>query len=80
MAYCWGYNAFGQLGVGDTLRRTAPTPVAGGLTFQSLAAGFDHTCGITTDGTAYCWGRNLQGQLGDNTTSNRLQPVAVRSP
>jgi alpha-tubulin suppressor-like RCC1 family protein len=80
VAYCWGRNAFGQLGVGDTLDRATPTPVAGDLAFSSLSAGYEHTCGVTTAGAAYCWGRNLEGQLGDNTTSNRSQPVAVQNP
>jgi alpha-tubulin suppressor-like RCC1 family protein len=27
VAYCWGLNADGQLGVGDLVTRTTPTPV-----------------------------------------------------
>ncbi|MGH7638756.1 MAG: Ig-like domain-containing protein [Gemmatimonadaceae bacterium] len=65
-AYCWGSNAFGQLGSGSTttgLVRT-PTAVAGGLTFASLHAGRWHMCGITTAGDTYCWGYDNWGQLG----------------
>ena len=40
-----------------------PTQVAGGGWVQ-LDAGANHTCGITTSGTAYCWGRSTSGQLG----------------
>jgi alpha-tubulin suppressor-like RCC1 family protein len=32
-----------------------PVLVGGGLTFASLAAGDDLTCGLTTNGAAYCW-------------------------
>jgi alpha-tubulin suppressor-like RCC1 family protein len=43
----------------------------------ALAAGYNHTCGLTSAGAAYCWGRNFYGGLGDGTTTERLTPVAV---
>src|ERR1041385_4400784 len=47
-AYCWGYNANGQLGNGDTAI-VNPTPVAtsGGLAFRVLSVSKvdDVTCG-----------------------------------
>jgi len=84
-AYCWGYNAYGQLGDGTTTDRLVPTPVAGGLTFAAVSAGpivpfYGHTCGVTTSGTAYCWGDNFRGELGDGTTTQRLVPTAVAFP
>jgi alpha-tubulin suppressor-like RCC1 family protein len=68
-AYCWGDNEYFALG--DTSRATLytndPVPVIGGMTFASLAAGLDFTCGLSESGAAYCWGRNDQSQLGDGT-------------
>ena len=70
-AWCWGgpdyanrYN--GWLGTGDFNRviRSTPQAVGGGWTFETLTAGFYHTCGVTADGDAYCWGWNAYGQLG----------------
>lgn len=79
-AYCWGSNAFGQLGSGGATgtgaRSSVAVPVVGGV-FARLYAGEHHTCGLTSGGQAFCWGRNNAGQLGDGTTTNSAVPVAV---
>jgi len=77
VAYCWGYNGFGQLGDGTTTDRSTPTPVATELRFTSLEAGYVHTCGIIDGGRALCWGLNEFGQLGDGTQEDRLVPTPV---
>ena len=78
-AWCWGGNAFGQLGDGtrSNAAQPEPRPVVGGRTFRALALGRTHACGIDLDGTLWCWGRNEAGQLGDGTTEDRAEPVAV---
>ena len=76
-AYCWGNNAYGQLGDGSTTNRNVPVQVAGGLTFAGIDAGASHTCALTSAGRAYCWGRNDRGQLGSGTTNGSSVPVAV---
>jgi alpha-tubulin suppressor-like RCC1 family protein len=77
-AYCWGWNALGQVGDGTTTTpRSRPTVVTTGLHFLELSAGLGHTCGLGTDHRIYCWGRNDDGQLGDGTTLQRLRPVLV---
>ena len=73
-AYCWGWDAAGGLGIGDTVVSTTPVAVTGGLTFTVLAASLLHTCGLTPDGAAYCWGWNDDGQLGV-TTSERCSKM-----
>jgi alpha-tubulin suppressor-like RCC1 family protein len=42
-----------------------------------LAAGYDHTCGITSGGATVCWGLNQDGQLGDGTRTARTTPTTV---
>jgi len=84
-AYCWGFNISGQLGDGTTTEQDTPTAVLGpgggaALSFVSLTAGGDYTCGLISDGTAYCWGENATGQLGDGTTIERHTPTAVVGP
>jgi len=78
--WCWGYNGYGQLGDNTTVNRDTPTQENSGSTnWQSVSAGYSHTCGLKTDGTLWCWGDNNFGQLGDNTTINRLSPVQENS-
>lgn len=77
LAYCWGYNAYGQLGTGTTVNSTHPMRVTGGLKLASITAGLYHTCGVTGAGVAYCWGWNGQGQLGNGNTTEQHVPTAV---
>jgi len=86
-AYCWGENDHGQLGVATTERcskmdnspcSSKALPVSGGFVFTAIAAGFEHTCALTSTGAAYCWGRNDVGQLGNGDTQpNSPTPTAV---
>ncbi len=81
-AYCWGGNSSGQLGNGTTT--TSSTPVAvgtggifSGKTIQSISAGSNYTCALTTDNVAGCWGENTYGQLGTYNTTNYSSPVGL---
>jgi len=78
LAYCWGFNASGQIGDGsDAEERTFPTAVAGGHLFSEVAVGIDHSCGVTLEKKVYCWGDNGDGELGDGTLGDRSTPVLV---
>jgi alpha-tubulin suppressor-like RCC1 family protein len=76
-AYCWGANAWGQLGDGTRASRDVPTAVAGGHAFRQISAGYDHTVAVTHAGVAYAWGRGLSGQLGHGAWAPSDVPVAV---
>ena len=56
-AYCWGLNAYGQLGDGTTTSQASPGLVAGDVSFAGVSAGAFHTCGVTAVGALYCWGQ-----------------------
>jgi alpha-tubulin suppressor-like RCC1 family protein len=80
-AWCWGSNAFGQLGDGTTLNRLQPVAVSGGEVFGGLAGGGDaHTCATGATGIVRCWGANNHGQLGNGTTTLSSTPVIVATP
>lgn len=76
-AWCWGANASGRLGTGDTIDVQEPVPVTGGHVFTEVAPGWYHTCALDSGGAAWCWGYNGAGWLGDGTTVSRSAPAAV---
>jgi alpha-tubulin suppressor-like RCC1 family protein len=77
-AWCWGWNADGQLGDGSRTDRLTPHLVAGGFAFNQVSSGYYHTCARTTAGVGYCWGASFYGELGKNgTTGESDTPVAV---
>lgn len=83
--YCWGDNEYGQLGDGTTADRPNPVRVtkANGapLLLRSMVAGYNHTCGITRDGTGVvCWGENTRYQLMNGTTTHARFPKATTVP
>lgn len=72
---CWGANASGAVGNGNTGQVLTPAPVLGLGNAVAMAAGGSHSCAVIADGTARCWGDNGTGQLGDGTTLSRLTPI-----
>jgi alpha-tubulin suppressor-like RCC1 family protein len=61
-----GYNAHGQLGLGDTVRRLQFTPVQGleHARVTCIVSGDNHCSAICKHGEIYVWGRGDCGQLG----------------
>ena len=77
-AYCWGYNADGELGNNVTLpgaQQDTPVAVSGSLDLTQISAGEYSVCALTTGSVAYCWGQNTDGQLGDGSTTSSSKPV-----
>ena len=78
--WCWGYNASGQLGLGDVTARAVPTPLPMPARAITVAAGYNHTCAIAADRSLWCWGDNTEGQLGRSDgqgAPNALSPARV---
>lgn len=75
---CWGFNGRGQLGMGRESKFESVTEITQlNENIISIAAGAEHTCALTRNGTVTCWGDNQFGQLGDGTNERRPLPVDV---
>lgn len=78
---CWGSNAWGRLGLGNSNNRgDGPNEMGDNLPFVSLgtgrtavqiAAGNSYTCAILDNSQVKCWGYSQTGQLGLGDTVAR---------
>jgi len=72
--YCWGGNAFGQVGDGTRVDRLVPVRIAlDGV--QQVATGVGHACALMGPDDVRCWGRNSFGQIGDGTMTEATSPT-----
>jgi alpha-tubulin suppressor-like RCC1 family protein len=74
--WAWGYDAAGQLGVGDTNRLT-PTQVGTANDWAAVACGTGCSLALKKDGSLWAWGNNYYGQLGLGDTIQRHRPTLV---
>ncbi|MDH3755793.1 MAG: hypothetical protein OEU32_18175 [Acidimicrobiia bacterium] len=82
---CWGSNADGQLGYGNTIdvgdglgpnvAAAGPVALGAGRTTTALTAGADHTCALLDNATVRCWGFNDAGELGTNSLADPKAPA-----
>lgn len=76
--WSWGGNVFGQLGrVTPTRLDASPGLVLGLADVTAIAAGEDHSLGLTRDRQVWAWGDNLYGQVADGTWDARDRPTKV---
>ncbi|HEU0054678.1 MAG TPA: hypothetical protein VFQ39_15940 [Longimicrobium sp.] len=86
--WCWGLDASGQLGSSANADRCQlsspdvpcarrPVEIDGGLRFNDIVAGHEHTCALARGGDAYCWGFGRAGQRGDGGNGDSETPVPV---
>lgn len=58
-------------------RSTSPCEPPDAPGFNTISAGYAHTCGLERDGIAWCWGDGTKGALGDGTNSVQRWPQRV---
>lgn len=84
---CWGFNRYGQLGVGDRTQasryeRPVPVQVATSVLFKAVTAWSFNTCGLDRDGRLYCWGKDFlpPGVTNDVNVEGSPTPTLIESP
>ena len=78
--YTWGWSVSGQLGHNDEQDELVPRELVGqfgGLAAVMLAAGWEHTVFLMTDGAVWACGSGSYGRLGLGDTAGRLVPARV---
>jgi alpha-tubulin suppressor-like RCC1 family protein len=78
VAWGWGNNAFGELGIGaSTTDKVLPVVISGLNGGVAIDAGGTHSHSLKDDGTLVGFGDNTNGRIGDGTTTVRYLPTAI---
>lgn len=74
----WGRDTDGQLGDGAPVaEQDAPVTVSGLSGITQVAAGFDFSLALRSNGTLMSWGANFDGELGDGSVQGRSLAAPV---
>jgi alpha-tubulin suppressor-like RCC1 family protein len=64
--YSWGYNEFGQLGIGNTINSNRPKHIQmKDIIIDKITCGDGHSLLLTNNGVVYAFGSNFFGQIGN---------------
>eukprot|EP00262_Sarcandra_glabra_P007883 TRINITY_DN20990_c0_g1_i1.p1 TRINITY_DN20990_c0_g1~~TRINITY_DN20990_c0_g1_i1.p1 ORF type:complete len:441 (+),score=87.48 TRINITY_DN20990_c0_g1_i1:226-1548(+) len=79
--YGWGWNKFGQVGVGDNVDHCSPVQVRFPLEQKVLqiSCGWRHTIAVTERQNIFSWGRGTSGQLGHGDSIDRNIPKVIEA-
>jgi len=81
--FTFGWNAYGQLGVGDKMNRNTPVEVPvpqGAARWTLVAGGAEHALAVADSDKLYAFGSNRYGQLGTGTLGEVVVPTRVPNP
>lgn len=74
-AYSWGYNHFGQLGIGFDTK--SPSQSGIDTDWETLTSSDNCSIAIKTDGTLWAWGESYNHQLGDSSLEETFYPTQI---
>ena len=79
--YTWGYNVYGELGLGHNTNQNTPQLISPdhfeNKIIQSIHTGSHHTLVLMTNGSLYAYGQNAKGQLGLGHNNNQNTPQLI---
>ncbi|KAF8772726.1 hypothetical protein HU200_005445 [Digitaria exilis] len=77
--YGWGWNKFGQVGVGNNDDHCSPVQVhfPEEQKISQVACGWRHTLALSEKKNVFSWGRGTSGQLGNGEIVDRNTPVLI---
>ncbi|KAA8531150.1 hypothetical protein F0562_005936 [Nyssa sinensis] len=75
----WGWNKFGQVGVGDNVDHCSPGQVRfpHDQKVVQISCGWRHTLAVTERNNVFSWGRGTNGQLGHGESIDRNIPKII---
>jgi hypothetical protein len=79
--YCWGYNRWGELGIGsqdDRYHKPKLNQYLNNEFVIDISCGHDHSLVLTNCGEVYAWGYNSLGQIGSGCNRDQLIPIKVK--
>ncbi|XP_071723330.1 ultraviolet-B receptor UVR8-like [Rutidosis leptorrhynchoides] len=79
--YGWGWNKFGQVGVGDNVDHCSPVQVKfpRDQRVVQISCGWRHTLAVTERQNVFSWGRGTNGQLGLGESKDRNIPMIIEA-
>ncbi|KAI4385198.1 hypothetical protein MLD38_003251 [Melastoma candidum] len=79
--YGWGWNKFGQVGVGDNIDHCAPVQVKfpDDQKVVLVSCGWRHTLAVSEQDNVFSWGRGTNGQLGHGESVDRNVPKIIEA-
>lgn len=83
--WSWGGNSNGELGLGDTTTRTAPSLVAmpanvSAFTQLTTSRASGNSLALDQNGNIWGWGQNASGMLGTGGTGSLNKPTRMGNP
>lgn len=79
--YGWGWNKFGQVGVGDNVDHCSPIQIKFPQDQKviQISCGWRHTLAVTDKQNVFSWGRGTNGQLGHGESVDRNTPTILEA-